>query len=317
MALRRNRLIAGGVALGLSTIAGIGLVASPVRAAGTGTTILHFFGVQESLTVTTATGQPAAPADLFPVGDRYDGTDLLYVGQHQSHAPRFSASDHVACVITVASTVAERQTCSQQYAIGSAMLLATNVTLTFNGRTASIPINGGTGRYKNARGTLVSTPIGNSSDTDNTFTLTGVASGPTAGPPSSGTTLQFHTVQQTLLFTSAAGKPLPNVDATKAGDTYDSTDLYYAGTKAHHASNFSASDHLACTFTTANTQTCNNQIAIGGSLLLLNDVVEPASAATTVFAPINAGTGEYKNTFGRWESGVNTVASDVTITLIG
>jgi hypothetical protein len=315
VALRRNRLVAGGVALALSTIAGIGLVASPVRAAGTGTTILHFFGVQESLTLTTATGQPAAPTDLFPVGDHYDGTDLLYVGQHQSHAPRFSASDHVACVITVASTVAERQTCSQQYAIGSAMLLATNVTLTFNGRTASIPINGGTGRYKNARGTLVSTPIGSSSDTDNTFTLTGVASGPTAGPPSSGTTLPFHSVQQAVRFTNAAGQPISANDAT-AGDSYDSTDLFYAGNQRSHASSFSGSDHLACTFNAANTQTCNSQIAIGGSLLLLNNVTEPSSG-TTVSAPINAGTGTYQNTQGTFTTGTDTVAADVTITLTG
>jgi hypothetical protein len=120
-----------------------------------------------------------------------------------------------------------------------------------------------------------------------------------------------------LRFTSAAGKPLPNVDPTKVGDTYDSTDLYYAGTKRHHASSFSASDHLACTFTAANTQTCDNQIAIGASLLLLNNVVEPASGVTTVSVPINAGTGTYQSVGGTWESGVNTVTSDVTITLTG
>jgi hypothetical protein len=316
VAIRRNRFVACVAALGLSTIFGIA-IAPPVSAAGSATTTLHFYSVTQSLTATSATGQPVGPTALFSVGDHFDGTDLLYAGQHQRHAGSFSGSDHLQCVVTVASTVADRQTCSEQFAFGSAMLLATNVTVTFNGRTGSIPINGGTGRYKNARGTLVSTPIANSNNYDNTFTLTGVGSGPTAVPLSAGTTLPFHTVQQTLRFTSAAGKPLPNVDATKVGDTYDSTDLYYAGTKAHHASNFSASDHLACTFTTTNTQTCNNQIAIGGSLLLLNNVVEPASGATTVLAPIDAGTGKYQDAFGRWESGVNTVVSDVTITLNG
>jgi len=317
VAIGRNRFVAWVAALGLSTIFGIALVVPPVSAAGSATTTLHFYSVTQTLTATSATGQPVSPTVLFTVGDHFDGMDLLYAGQHQRHAGSFSGSDHLACVVTVASTVAERQTCSEQFAIGSAMLLATNVTVTFNGRTGSIPINGGTGRYKNARGTLVSTPIANSNNFDNTFSLTGVGSGPTAVPLRAGTSLPFHTVQQTLRFTSAAGQPLPNVNATKVGDTYDSTDLYYAGTKRHHASSFSASDHLACTFTAADTQTCNNQIAIGGSLLLLNNVLEPASGVTTVSVPINAGTGTYRNVGGRWESGVNTVASDVTITLTG
>jgi len=317
VAIRRNRFVACVAALGLSTIFGIGLAAPPVSAAGSATTTLHFYSVTQSLTATSATGQPVGPTALFSVGDHFDGTDLLYAGNHQRHAGGFSGSDHLACVVTVASTVAERQTCSEQFAIGSAMLLATNVTVTFNGRTGTIPINGGTGRYKNARGTLVSTPIADSNNFDNTFSLTGIGGGPTSVPLRAGTSLPFYTVQQTLRFTSAAGKPLPNIDATTVGDTYDSTDLYYAGTKKHHASNFSASDHLACTFAAGDTQTCNDQIAIGGSLLLLNHVLEPSSGGTTVSAPINGGTGIYQNAAGRWESGVNSVISNVTITLMG
>jgi hypothetical protein len=316
MAAGWNRLAACAVALGLSTIFGIALIASPVSAAGSATTTLHFYAMQQSLTVTSATGQPADPNAGFAVGDHYDGTDLLYVGQHQSHAPRFSASDHVACVITVSSTVAARQTCSEQFAIGSAMLLATNVTVTFNGRTASIPINGGTGRYKNARGTLVATQIATSGDTDNTFTLTGVASGPTSGPPSSGRTLPFYAVQESFRGSTAVGKPRDR-GALGDGDSYDSTDRYYAGNRGHHASSFSGSDHLACTFTGMNTQTCNSQIAIGGSLLLLNNVTEPGSGTTVVTAPITAGTGAYQNVRGTFESGADTVTTDVTITLTG
>jgi hypothetical protein len=315
VAIRRNRFIACLAALGLSASVGIALVANPVSAAGGATTTLHYYSVTQSLTATSATGQPVGQTDVFPVGTHFDGTDLLYAGQHQRHTQSFSGSDHLQCVVNVASTVADRQTCTEQFAFGSAMLLATNVTVTFNGRTGTIPINGGTGKYKNARGTLVSTPIANSNNYDNTFSLTGVGSGPTAVPLSAGTTLPFYTVQQSLRFTSAAGKPLPNVDATTVGDSYDSTDLYYAGTKQHHSSSFSASDHLACTYTSTNIQTCNNQIAIGGSLLLLNNVLEPSSGGPTVSAPINAGTGTYQNVSGRWETGVNTVASQVTITL--
>jgi hypothetical protein len=315
VAIRRSRFVACVAALGLSTAFGIGLAVPPVSAAGSATTTLRFYSVTQSLTATSATGQPVGPTALFSVGDHFDGTDLLYAGQHQRHAGSFSGSDHLQCVVTVASTVADRQTCTEQFAFGSAMLLATNVKVTFNGRAGSIPINGGTGRYKNARGTLVSTPIADSNNYDNTFTLTGVGSGPTAVPLSAGTTLPFYSVQQTLQFSNAAGQPIRSADAT-TGDRYDSTDLYFAGTKRHHASSFSASDHLACTFTAANTQTCNNQIAIGGSLLLLNNVLEPASG-TKVSAPINAGTGTYQNVGGTFETGVDTISTDVTITLTG
>jgi hypothetical protein len=314
VSIRCHRFVAFVAALGLCTTFGIAVVAPPVSAAAGSSATLHFYSVTQSLTATSATGQPVDPTSLFAVGDHFDGTDLLYTGQHQRHAQNFSGSDHLQCVVVVASTVAERQTCTEQFAFGSAMLLATNVTVTFNGGTGTIPITGGTGRFKNARGTLVSTPVADSNNFDNTFTITGIGSGPTAAPLRPATTLPFYTVQQTLSFTSAAGQPLPNADATNVGDTYDSTDLYYAGTKQHHAANFSASDHLACTFTTADTQTCNNQIAIGASLLLLNNVVEPSSAPT-VSAPINAGTGTFQNTRGTWETGTATVESDVTITL--
>ena len=219
MAIRRNRFVAGVAALGLSTIFGIAVVAPPANAAG-GATTLHFYSVTQSLTATSAAGQPVGPTDLFPVGTHFDGTDLLYAGTHQRHTQSFSGSDHLQCVVNVASTVADRQTCTEQFAIGSAMLLANNVTVTFNGRTGTIPINGGTGKYKNARGTLVSTPIANSNNFDNTFSLTGVSSGPIAVAISSGTTLPFFSVQQTLRFVNAAGHPIRSADAG-TGDTYD------------------------------------------------------------------------------------------------
>jgi len=295
---------------------GNGVMALPVGAAGT--TTLHFFSTQGTLVVNSATGQPLTNPNVpLTAGDHYDSTDLYYVGSNLRHAPTFSGSDHLACVVATASSVAERQTCSDQFAIGSALLLATNVTVKFNGRTALTPINGGTGRYKNARGTLVSKPIANSSNTDNTFTLTGVAAGPVAVSASgNGTTLQFYSVQQTVTGINRAGQPVKNVDDPNNLASYDTTDLYYAGTHQHHASSFSASDHIACTFTAADTQTCNTQVAIGGSLLLSNNATETGADSTTVSAPIDAGTGKYENTRGTFVSTVGN-NDDVTITLTG
>jgi hypothetical protein len=156
--------------LGLFTMVGSGLMALPARADGT--TTLHFYSVQQTSTATDAAGQPISHANSttgLPAGDHTDSTDLLYVGNHTHHASSFSASDHVACTITSNTT----STCNSQIAIGGSLLLSNDVTVTLGATTSSAPINAGTGKYKNARGTVLVTFIGNSSNVDYTITLTG------------------------------------------------------------------------------------------------------------------------------------------------
>lgn len=155
------------VSAGMLTVLGSGLMALPAGA--TGTTTLHFYSVQQTATATNSAGQPiAANNQQFAPGDSYDSTDLDYVGNHTHHASTFSASDHYACTFT-----GPTQTCSIQIAIGGSLILMNKVTLPSNATTASAPVNGGTGRYKNAHGTFVSTFIGNSNSSDDTITLTG------------------------------------------------------------------------------------------------------------------------------------------------
>lgn len=133
------------------------------------TTTLHFCSVQQTFTATNSAGQPiAGNAQQFTVGDSYDSTDLYFVGNHTHHASTFSASDHYACTFT-----GPTQTCSIQIAIGGSLLLLNRVTLPSNANTASAPVNAGTGKYKNAHGTFVSTLLGNSNNSENTVTLTG------------------------------------------------------------------------------------------------------------------------------------------------
>ena len=60
-------------------------------------------------------------------------------------------------------------TCNAQLAIGGSMLLATrvNVTFDFMGNAPTVvPINGGTGKYVGARGTVTSAGVGNSNNSD-------------------------------------------------------------------------------------------------------------------------------------------------------
>jgi hypothetical protein len=163
VSIRDLRRVASVVSLGLCTVVGGTVMAMPASAAGT--TILHFYSVSQTATLTDPAGKPITdPNAQAMVGDHIDTTGLEYVGNKKHHASSYSGSAHLACVVTSASTA----TCSAQIAIGGALLLANNVTLnsTQNG-SSPVPINGGTGKYKNARGTLTS------NNNDVTIRLTG------------------------------------------------------------------------------------------------------------------------------------------------
>ena len=124
-----------------------GLSALPARAAATAT--LHFYSVHQTGTFTDATGQPITAPNATPAaGDRVDTTDLDYVGNHKHHAPSFSASDHLACTFTSATAA----TCSGQFAIGGSLLLANDATVPLTQNAPPLPINAGTGKYRDARG---------------------------------------------------------------------------------------------------------------------------------------------------------------------
>jgi hypothetical protein len=166
MSIRCLARVVSVVSIGLFTVVGSGLMALPARAAGT--TTLHFYSVQQTFTATNAAGTRISK--ITTVGDRYVSTDRNYVGNHKHHASRSSASDHLDCVIVSATT----QTCIVRYAIGASTLLGNGTVSAVGPPTAPIvvPINAGTGKYKNARGTVISTGIASSNNSDNTITLT-------------------------------------------------------------------------------------------------------------------------------------------------
>ncbi len=149
---------------------GLLLSAAPASAK---TVTLHFF---QRLTSSKYYGpdgkpvQPPGPTNPPVVGERLFSTDDDYVGNHHHHAKRFSATDRLVCTFITASGTA---TCSGEIAIGGSMLLADDATLDLaRGGPIRIPLTGGTGSYRNAHGTSVSTAIGNSSDADFTLSFT-------------------------------------------------------------------------------------------------------------------------------------------------
>jgi hypothetical protein len=157
-------LVAAGGVIGLS---------SP---AGASTKTLHYYSVQQTASVTTPTGQELGPNDAPAVGDILDSTSLDYVGTHAHHASKSTASDHIDCVF-LNSPQSDSQSgqakCSGQFAIGGSLILATNIVVTLaNNGIGPVTINGGTGPYKGAKGTVVSKGVGNSNNSDNTIVLT-------------------------------------------------------------------------------------------------------------------------------------------------
>jgi hypothetical protein len=131
------------------------------------------------------------------------------------------------------------------------------------------------------------------------------------------TTLHFFQKETTDTFSGPDGKPIPPPTSTTppaAGDRFVTTDDDYAGNHKHHAAKATATDHLVCTFTNDLGQaTCDGQIAIGGSMLLAENV--SVDFAKTSGVPLNGGTGVYKHAHGATTSvGIaNTSNSDFTI----
>jgi hypothetical protein len=117
-------------------------------------------------------------------------------------------------------------------------------------------------------------------------------------------TLHYFSKQTSSTFVNPQGQPIGPTTPPAVGDINDNTGIDYAGNHKHHAKKATASDHLRCTITsftaTAGKATCDGQIAIGGSMLLANDV--PFTLSNTG-APdvvsINGGTGIYHHAHGK------------------
>jgi hypothetical protein len=91
------------------------------------------------------------------------------------------------------------------------------------------------------------------------------------------------------------------------------TDYLYAGTNQHHARSWTGTDHFLCTFSKAGVPTCDGQMALGGSMLLIHG--RGGLGAFTI--PIVGGTGRYLDA--RGILGVhdlaNTPNANLTVTL--
>jgi hypothetical protein len=135
-------------------------------------------------------------------------------------------------------------------------------------------------------------------------TGTALALALTASPARARTaTLHLFSRRTSSTFLTPQGKPLPPNTPPAAGDVTDSTDVDYVGSHQHHAKAPAGSDHLRCTiisFAAAGARgVCDGQIAIGGSMLLVNHETVALSDSATLVFQINGGTGIYRHAHGK------------------
>jgi hypothetical protein len=117
-------------------------------------------------------------------------------------------------------------------------------------------------------------------------------------------TIHLFSRETSATFVTPRGDPLPPNTQPTVGDVNDITGVDYVGNHKHHARTSIGSDHLRCTLTGLTGDgakaVCDGQIALGGSMLLVNaeSLTLPDSNGPLVFR-MNAGTGVYRHARGR------------------
>jgi hypothetical protein len=101
------------------------------------------------------------------VGDYIVSTDLDYVGDHLHHDPTAVATDHITCLITNVTASGGTGLCDGEFAFGGSMFFADHQTVSFaDNSNPVIQLTGGTGKLQGVTGSIKSTSVGNTDDSD-------------------------------------------------------------------------------------------------------------------------------------------------------
>jgi hypothetical protein len=138
------------------------MIAAPASAK---TITMHYYFKQVSVRFTNAAGHAQNRHTRPVAGDMGDLVILAYVGNGNHHAKRWTASAHVGCVFRSS----KRATCDAQFAIGGSMLLLNRIKINFGANSQRLTINGGTGVFRRAHGTLTAVTIQHTKNSDVTI----------------------------------------------------------------------------------------------------------------------------------------------------
>ncbi len=141
--------------------------------------------------------------------------------------------------------------------------------------------------------------------------------------PSTQQVLHYFSVFESQVFLTATGKPFSPSEKNPPvpGDSIESTNLDYVGDNAHHAANWTASDHELCTLDTKGDAVCHAQVAIGSSMILAQANLGHVSASTSASTfQVTGGTGTFQGVTGtvvavQLDPRSPTSNSEATITL--
>ncbi|MGA3221897.1 MAG: hypothetical protein ABSE77_23015 [Acidimicrobiales bacterium] len=132
-------------------------------------------------------------------------------------------------------------------------------------------------------------------------TTTAVSAGAVAGagPAAAGTvtTLQLYLVDQYNAMFRADGQPMSTSAQPVAGDYLIAWNEDYLGNHLHHSKTSTGADDAVCTFTSPTEAICDQVVAMGGSLILMNHVKVDFASKTPV-VEITGGTGIFEGAHG-------------------
>jgi hypothetical protein len=135
-----------------------------------------------------------------------------------------------------------------------------------------------------------------------TFATTAIA-GAAVTPKGKSTTLRVYGVNGFSSFTTAAGKPLGENATPGPGDVLQNSTTLYHGSNTHHTKTSFATVWQHCVVISVSQTSlpanCEIVVAIGGSMIISQSVLNFASNSSTIVFPVTTGTGVYNGATGR------------------
>jgi hypothetical protein len=131
-------------------------------------------------------------------------------------------------------------------------------------------------------------------------------------------TMHFFSKRVYTRISDASGRRLSSNFVPAVGDRVSWASNDYSGDHNHHAKKATASDETVCTVMSSSGALCDGIFAIGGSMIIADDVVLrlPSKKLTPVTIKITGGTGRYRGARGTVSAiavGNSLDVTDITI----
>lgn len=159
-------VIGGALIAGAAASASISHTAKP--------TTLKYFFKSTGQKFMSQSGAPLSSSASPAAGDTFLATDNAYLGTSAHHAKTWTASASLYCTLTSVSTTSVPANCEGVVAqVGSMLISISTQNFASNSPTMVFPITAGTGKYLGAKGTLKSTGIGHTNNSNVVITFKG------------------------------------------------------------------------------------------------------------------------------------------------